>query len=56
MNLVIYDETFQASTEGRRMEEQCPSSGSVVRSALPVAWTEEPGGLQSAGSQRVGHD
>ena len=21
-----------------------------------IAWTEEPGGLQSTGSQRVGHD
>ena len=21
-----------------------------------IPWTEEPGGLQSAGSQRVGHD
>ena len=27
---------------------------SVVVSRIP--WTEEPGGLQSMGSQRVGHD
>ena len=56
MCLVIYDGTFPASREGGKMEEQCPFSGSVVRSALPVPWTEEPGGLQSTGSQRVGHD
>ena len=24
--------------------------------AQKIAWTEEPGGLQSMGSQRVGHD
>ena len=24
--------------------------------AWRIAWTEEPGGLQSTGSQRVGHD
>ena len=24
--------------------------------ALEIPWTEEPGGLQSVGSQRVGHD
>ena len=24
--------------------------------AQRIAWTEEPGGLQSMGSQRVGHD
>ena len=25
-------------------------------SCLEIPWTEEPGGLQSTGSQRVGHD
>ena len=25
-------------------------------SCLRIPWTEEPGGLQSTGSQRVGHD
>ena len=25
-------------------------------SCLEIPWTEEPGGLQSMGSQRVGHD
>ena len=31
----------------------------ATHSSIPVweiSWTEEPGGLQSMGSQRVGHD
>ena len=28
----------------------------VQHSSLEIPWTEEPGGLQSMGSQRVGHD
>ena len=31
----------------------------TTHSAIPawrIPWTEEPGGLQSMGSQRVGHD
>ena len=33
--------------------------GMATHSSIPawrVPWTEEPGGLQSTGSQRVGHD
>jgi len=32
--------------------------GMVTRSSIAwrIPWTEEPGGLQSMGSQRVGHD
>ena len=36
-----------------------PGEGRATRSSiLPwrIPWTEEPGGLQSTGSQRVGHD
>ena len=28
----------------------------ILYSCLGIPWTEEPGGLQSMGSQRVGHD
>ena len=31
----------------------------ATHSSIPawkISWTEEPGGLQSMGSQRVGHD
>jgi len=35
-----------------------PGGGSGSSSVLAwrIPWTEEPGGLQSKGSQRVGHD
>ena len=32
------------------------NSNPLQYSALELPWTEEPGGLQSMGSQRVGHD
>ena len=39
--------------------ERCPGDGMATHSSL-LAWriprTEGPGGLQSMGSQRVGHD
>ena len=36
------------------LEEGVATHSSIL--ALRVPWTEEPGGLQSIGSQRVGHD
>ena len=36
-----------------------PGEGNATHSsvlALKISWTQEPGGLQSMGSQRVGHD
>ena len=39
--------------------ERFPGKGhgnSLQYSCLEIPWTEEPGGLQSMGSQRVGHD
>ena len=38
---------------------RCPGAGHgnpLQYSCLVIPWTEEPGGLQSMGSQRVGHD
>ena len=32
------------------------NSNPLQYSCLKIPWTEEPGGLQSIGSQRVGHD
>ena len=32
------------------------NSNPLEYSCLEIPWTEEPGGLQSMGSQRVGHD
>ena len=36
------------------LEEDTATHSSVL--AWRISWTEEPGGLQSMGSQRVGHD
>jgi len=38
----------------RRLEKGMAIHSSVLAWRIP--WTEEPGGLQSMGSQRVGHD
>ena len=36
------------------LEKGSPTQASILAWRIP--WTEEPGGLQSMGSQRVGHD
>ena len=36
------------------LEEEMATHSSILAWRIP--WTEEPGGLQSRGSQRVGHD
>ena len=36
------------------LEEGTATLSSILARRIP--WTEEPGGLQSTGSQRVGHD
>ena len=36
------------------LEEGLATHSSILAWRIP--WTEEPGGLQSVGSQRVGHD
>ena len=35
-------------------EKEMATHSSILPGGIP--WTEEPGGLQSIGSQRVGHD
>ena len=46
----------QVQSLGREdpLEKEMATHSSVL--AWNVPWTEEPGGLQSMGSQRVGHD
>ena len=39
---------------GRAPGEEMATHSSILACEIP--WTEEPGGLQSMGSQRVGHD
>ena len=36
------------------LEKEMAAHSNIL--AWKVSWTEEPGGLQSTGSQRVGHD
>ena len=36
------------------LEEKMATHSNIL--AWKIPWTEEPGGLQSIGSQRVGHD
>ena len=36
------------------MEKEMATHSSML--ALEIPWTEEPGGVQSLGLQRVGHD
>ena len=42
------------SGSGRSLSEEMATHSSIV--AWKVPWTEEPGGLQPMGSQRIGHD
>ena len=46
----------QVQSLGREdpLEEGMATHSSILAWRIP--WTEEPGGLQSTGSQRVGHD
>ena len=54
-NLLAMQET-QVRTLGQEdpLEKGKATSSSILAWRIP--WTEEPGGLQSMGSQRVGHD
>ena len=53
--LPIMQETW-AQTLGREdpLEKEMATHSSILDWKIP--WTEEPGRLQSMGSQRVGHD
>ena len=47
-------ETQRDEGSGRYLEEKMASRCSIL--PWEVKWTEEPGGLQSVRSQRVGHN
>ena len=49
---VIYVGSMPVS--GRSLEEEMTTHSSIL--AWEIPWTEEPGGLQSMGLQRVGHN
>ena len=44
----------QSLSQEDPMEQEMATHSSIT--AWKIPWTEEPGGLQSMGSQRVGHD
>ena len=44
----------QALSQDERLEKEMAIHSSIH--AWEIPWTEEPDGLQSMGSQRVGHD
>ena len=54
-NLPAMQET-QVQSLGREdpLETEMAIHSSIL--AWEIPWTEEPGGLQSMGSQRIGHD
>ena len=57
-NLLIMQETpktwVQSLSWEDLLEEDMATHSSILARKIP--WTEEPSGLQSIGSQRVGHD
>ena len=54
-NLPAMQETWVRSLGSEDpLEEGTATHSSILAWRIP--WTEEPGGLQSIGSQRVGHD
>ena len=52
--LPTMQETRVQSLQEDPLEEGKATQSSIL--AWKILWTEEPGGLQSMGSQRVGHD
>ena len=54
-NLPAMQETWIRSLGQKDPLEKGMSTHSIIL-AWRIPWTEEPGGLQSTGSQKVGHD
>ena len=54
-NVLPVQETWVRSLgQEDSMEKEMATHSSIL--ALEIPWTEEPGGVQSLGLQRVGHD
>ena len=54
-NLPAVQETWVRSLgQEDLLEKEMATHSSIL--AWEIPWTEEPGGLQSSGSKRVGHD
>ena len=48
------EDAVQSLGQEDPLEKETATHSSML--AWEISWTEEPGGLQSMGSQRVGHD
>ena len=51
---IMQDTRVQSLGREDLLEKGLATHSSIL--AWRISWTEEPGGLQSMGSQRVGHD
>ena len=51
---VIQDTQVQSLDREDPLEKEMSTHSSIL--AWRILWTEEPGGIQSMGSRRVGHD
>ena len=47
-------DTDSVPGSGRSLEKEMATHSSII--AWEISWTDEPGELQSMGSQRVGHN
>ena len=54
MRLPMQETRVLSLSQEDPLEEELATHSSII--AWEIPWTEEPGGLQSMGSQRVGHD
>ena len=53
MNILMVDKEFKDLYDALMEKAMAPHSSTL---AWKITWMEEPGGLQSMGSPRVGHD
>ena len=53
-SLSLLQQIFSTQEFNQGLEKEVATHSSIL--AWEIPWMEEPGGLQSAGSQRVGHD
>ena len=54
MNIIVYEYYYKYLLIFIFLEKEMAVHSSTI--AWKIPWTEEPGRLQSTGSQRVGHD
>ena len=54
IHLPMQETWIQSLGQENPLEEEMATHSSIL--AWRISWIEEPGGLQSIGSQRVGHD